>query len=61
MFLRVAGIKYENDFDYPQHPVTSKSPWITINGEDIADSQRIIETLSRKFGKDLGYQTSGLV
>lgn len=30
-----------------------KSPWITLNGEDTADSQLIIEYLGPKFRKDL--------
>jgi len=29
-----------------------KTPWITLNGEDISDSQLIIEALSKKFNKD---------
>lgn len=53
MFLKVAGIKYETDFDFPCSPKTFKSPWITLNGEDIADSQVIIETLSKKFKVDI--------
>ena len=52
-FLRITGIKYVNDFDFPYSPDTRKSPWITLNGEDISDSQIIVETLARKFGKDL--------
>ena len=52
-FLRMANIKYVNDFDFPKSPNTLKSPWITFNGEDIADSQVIIETLTRRLGKDL--------
>eukprot|EP00094_Tigriopus_californicus_P000121 TCALIF_00118-PA protein Name:"Similar to faxc Failed axon connections homolog (Xenopus tropicalis)" AED:0.20 eAED:0.20 QI:0/0/0/0.66/1/1/3/0/323 len=54
-YLRIAEIKYINDFEFPYHPQTHKSPWITINGEHFADSQLCIETLNRKFNKDLGY------
>ncbi|TRY76585.1 hypothetical protein TCAL_00118, partial [Tigriopus californicus] len=53
-YLRIAEIKYINDFEFPYHPQTHKSPWITINGEHFADSQLCIETLNRKFNKDLG-------
>lgn len=29
-----------------------KTPWITLNGEEIADSQLCLELLARKFHKD---------
>ena len=53
-FLRLAGIKYVSDFDFPLNPQTGKTPWVTLNGEDIFDSQIIVETLGRKLGKELG-------
>lgn len=40
---------------FPYSPDTQKSPWITIDGEEISDSQLIIEFLARKFGIDLRY------
>ena len=49
------GIKYVNDFSYPYSPDKHKSPWITVNGEDVSDSQLIIEFLAKKFGIDLRY------
>ena len=35
------------------HPTTNKSPWITVDGEDVPDSQLAIEKLSNVFGKEL--------
>ncbi len=43
-FLRMAEIKFETDFDMPMSS-KGKSPWITFNGEDIADSQFSIERI----------------
>jgi len=51
-FLRVANIKYIVDYSFPNSPETGKSPWITLDGQEIADSQVIVETLAKKFGKD---------
>ncbi|KAK3851649.1 hypothetical protein Pcinc_041719 [Petrolisthes cinctipes] len=51
MYLRMSDIQYQIDYDEPLGP-KGKSPWITLNGEDIADSQIIIEKLGAKFGKD---------
>ncbi|XP_042867419.1 failed axon connections homolog [Penaeus japonicus] len=50
-YLRLAKIPYQLDFDEPLGP-KGKSPWVTWNGEDIADSQVIIERLGRHYGKD---------
>ena len=47
-FLRMHDVKYKVDHNFPANPVTRKSPWITFNGEDIADSQAIMEFLSEK-------------
>ena len=47
-FLRLAKIEYVCDYDYPQHPKTQKSPWITFNGQDVPDSQLSIEFLMKK-------------
>ena len=47
-FLRVHKIKYITDFSTP-FSEKQKSPWITINGKNIADSQIIIEYLTDYF------------
>lgn len=51
-FLRMANIHYICDFDAPLSP-KGKCPWITLNGEDISDSQICIERLSAHFGVDV--------
>jgi hypothetical protein len=53
-FLRAAGVKYVNDFEYALHEETGKWPWITLNGEHVTDSQLCVEFVARKLGKDLG-------
>lgn len=50
-YLRLAKIPYQLDYEEPTGP-KDKSPWVTWNGEDIADSQIIIERLGRHYGKD---------
>ena len=35
------------------HPITNKGPWATIDGEDVGDSQLIIEKLAKLMDKDL--------
>lgn len=52
-FLRIAGIKYVSDYKYPYSCDKNKSPWITINGQDMSDSQLALEFLTKKFNKDL--------
>ena len=47
-FLRMHDVKYKVDHNVPMHPVTQKCPWITFNGEEVADSQHIMEFLSEK-------------
>lgn len=47
-FLRMHDVKYKVDHNIPMHPVTQKCPWITFNGEEVADSQHIMEFLSEK-------------
>ena len=49
-FMRMAGIKYEADFAKPMS-AKGKSPWMTLNGEDVADSQLCIEHLQKHFGE----------
>lgn len=39
------------DHEEPLGP-KGKTPWITLNGEDVGDSQMIIEKLAAKFGKE---------
>ena len=51
-FLRINKIKYVNDFEEPKSD-KSKSPWITINGENIADSQLAIKYLTKKFDLEI--------
>ena len=51
-FLRMTDIKYVPEFKKTQS-AKGKSPWMTFNGEDIADSQFCIEHLSKTLGKDL--------
>ncbi len=47
LLFRMHNIKYVNDFDEPMS-TKQKSPWITFNGEDVADSQLAMEFLARK-------------
>ena len=51
-YLRMADIKYENDFKYPQSP-KGKTPWITVNDKDVSDSQLAIEYLEKLLEKSL--------
>eukprot|EP00092_Neocalanus_flemingeri_P041832 GFUD01045563.1.p1 GENE.GFUD01045563.1~~GFUD01045563.1.p1 ORF type:complete len:289 (+),score=100.67 GFUD01045563.1:119-985(+) len=51
-FLRAMNIEYVNDFEEPMSD-KQKTPWITINGEDVADSQLVVEFLTDKLGKDM--------
>ncbi|XP_064105417.1 failed axon connections homolog isoform X1 [Macrobrachium nipponense] len=56
-YLRMAEIPYELDFEEPLGP-KGKCPWITWNGKDLADSQLIIEALSKHYGKDFSSHLS---
>ncbi|GFO00371.1 failed axon connections homolog isoform x3 [Plakobranchus ocellatus] len=51
-YLRLAKIPYQNDF---RHKRSSKGkfPWISYNGEPVADSQLAMEYLNTKLGVDL--------
>ena len=51
-FLRVSGIKYVNDFVHYGQRSSGRTPWITVNGEDVCDSQLALEFLGRKLSKD---------
>ncbi|XP_066966537.1 failed axon connections homolog isoform X1 [Macrobrachium rosenbergii] len=48
-FLRVAKIEYVVDKDNPYGPKKGKCPWVTLNGEDVEDSQVIVQYLTEKF------------
>ena len=50
--LRMAQIKYQNDFTYEMSP-KGKIPWITFNGIDISDSDFCIKFMQSQFNKDL--------
>lgn len=52
-FLRMAGITYVIDNQQPQNARTNKCPWITINGKDMADSELIIDFLTKHFRPSL--------
>ena len=45
----MTGIAYENVFDFNGHPVSKKTPWIEHKGNQIADSTKIIEYLTKEF------------
>ncbi len=47
-----ALFRYEPDFKKP-FSSKNKSPWITVNGKDVEDSQIVIEYFGKKMGKDL--------
>ena len=51
-FLRIMGISYVTDYNKPRGS-KGKSPWIDFNGQELTDSQLILEYLSRYFDKDL--------
>ncbi|XP_068248374.1 failed axon connections homolog [Palaemon carinicauda] len=51
-FLRLANIKYIVDSEIPFGP-KGKCPWITLNGEELGDSEMIIQKLIDHFKVDL--------
>lgn len=51
-FLRLAGIEYVIDTEEIMG-AKGKSPWITFNGVNMADSQLCIEHLSKELGIDI--------
>jgi len=51
-YLRMTGIPYQISTKKPFGP-KGKSPWITLNGESMGDSQLIIEMLNKKFEKNV--------
>lgn len=50
-YLRLAQIPYKLEHDEPMG-AKGKTPWITLNGQDLHDSQLIIEALAKKFNKN---------
>jgi glutathione S-transferase len=53
-WLKLAGIPYEQIHeDNPRRGPKGKNPWIEFEGERVADSEVIIDLLSRRFGVDL--------
>lgn len=51
-YLRMADIPYQISTKKPFGP-SGKTPWISLNGIDVTDSQLIIEYLNKKFAKNL--------
>ncbi|KAG7153743.1 failed axon connections homolog isoform X2 [Homarus americanus] len=47
-FLRFANITYKLDFEEP-FGVKDKTPWVTFNGEELTDSQLVIERFTQHF------------
>ena len=57
-WLRMTGIKYENEYSFFARSSQGQMPFVTLNQEDFHDSQFIIEILSKKFDKDLSKNLS---
>ncbi len=51
--LRVADLKYQNEFTIMDRSAKGKLPYITLNDIDVGDSFFAIKYLSEKFGRDL--------
>lgn len=52
-WLRIAEIKYENEYSFFERSSQGQMPYITLNNQDFHDSQFIIEHLTKVYGKDL--------
>ncbi|CAL8096531.1 unnamed protein product [Orchesella dallaii] len=52
-YLRMTNIPYEIDLGDGMGP-KGKTPWITLNGQHVSDSQLCIEFLAKKFEKRVG-------
>lgn len=50
-FLRLAEVPYRSDFQYYMS-AKGKCPWITMNGEDVADSELAMRHVARVTGRD---------
>merc|ERR1712002_478671 len=58
-WLKLHGIKYQNvDHKCKFRSKKGMLPFIELNGEEIADSNIVIETLAAKFGKEMPAQLS---
>jgi len=58
-YLRLANLRYtldKKDYFGPK----GKSPWITLNGQHVADSEFIIEFLGKKFDKNFSQKSTEL-
>ena len=55
--MRMNNIKYVTEFKNFIGP-KGKTPWITLNGEDVADSQLAIEYLAQHFQIDMSHLLS---
>jgi len=54
-FLRMAKIRYETDFGLKNaYGPKGRFPWISLNGQHLADSELIIQFLTKKFEVKLG-------
>ena len=53
-YLRMNNIKYVTEFKHFIGP-KGKTPWITLNGTDIADSQLALEHLAQHFQIDMSH------
>ena len=51
-YLRMAGINYVNNYD-GKFSKKGKIPWISFDGQEIADSSFCIQYLNKKFNIDL--------
>ena len=49
--------RYIEEFEYTQSE-KGKTPWITINGENVADTQFAIEYLKKELGVDMNSKLS---
>ena len=56
-YLRMNNIKYVTEFKYFIGP-KGKTPWITLNGKDVADSQLALEHLAQHFQIDMSHHLS---
>ena len=56
-YLRMNNIKYVTEFKNFIGP-KGKTPWITLNGKDVADSQLAIEYLAQHFQIDMSHLLS---
>jgi len=47
-FVRSAGVRHVVDHDQPRDPVYGKTPWITLNGLDVAGTSFVFSHLAAK-------------